>query len=65
MKKFVNRIPDGVFCYVTGGLLALYAAALNYLHYELWSVIPAVASVAMLGLVLRDTINKQPPTRGA
>ena len=62
MKKFVNRIPDGVFCY--GGLLALYAAALNYLHYELWSVIPAVASVAMLGLVLWNTINK-PPTRGA
>ena len=64
MKKFVNRIPDGVFFYVTGGLLALYAVALNYLHYELWSVIPAIASVAMLGLVLHDTINK-PPTRGA
>ena len=64
MKKFVNRIPDGVFCYVTGGLLALYAAALDYLHYELWSVIPAVASVALLSLVLGNIINK-PPTRGA
>ena len=64
MKKFIDRIPDGAFCYVTGGLLALYAAALNYLHYELWSVIPAVVSVAMLGLVLWNTINK-PPTRGA
>jgi hypothetical protein len=70
MKGFLDRIPDTLFRYGVGTTLMLWAGALCFLGEDLLALVPAGASVFVLGSLLRDVYKDTkddnfPPTQGA